>query len=65
MHTNWHDVDVSDDGRRFSPRVRPTESVSMDPARIEQIRGRILSGAYDTLKVVDAVARRILDAEDL
>lgn len=65
MHTNWHDVEVSDDGRAFSPRIRPTDSVGMDSARVERIRGRVLSGAYDTLKVVDAMARRILDAGDL
>jgi len=60
-----HDVEVSSDDRTLSPRARPTDSIGMDPTRVERIRGRILSGAYDTLKVVDAVARRLLDVGDL
>jgi hypothetical protein len=38
---------------------------SVDPARAAQIRERVLSGAYDTLEVVDAVARRLLQSGDL
>jgi hypothetical protein len=60
-----HDVEVCSDGRTLSPRGRPSDSMGMDPGRVQRIRGRILSGAYDTLKVVDAVARRLLDADDL
>jgi hypothetical protein len=40
-------------------------AAGLDPARAERIRSRILNGTYDTLKVVDAVARRLLDGEDL
>jgi negative regulator of flagellin synthesis FlgM len=40
-------------------------AASLDPARAERIRSRVLSGAYDTLKVVDTIARRLLDGEDL
>ena len=46
------------------PRVHLTYDV-LDPARAARIRGRILNGAYDTLEVVDAVARRLLDSGDL
>ena len=34
-------------------------------ARLQDIRERILQGAYDTDEVVDEVARRILDRGDL
>jgi hypothetical protein len=36
-----------------------------DPNRAGRIRGRVLSGAYDTLEVVEAVSRRLLDSGDL
>lgn len=41
--------------------IRP----SLDPVRIARIRARILSGAYASLEVVDALARRLLDSGDL
>jgi negative regulator of flagellin synthesis FlgM len=60
-------VEISDAGRALAARDRDPaqQSTGLDPARAEQIRGRILSGAYDTLEVVDAVARRLLDSGDL
>jgi negative regulator of flagellin synthesis FlgM len=56
-------VQISDAGRALA--ARGDRSSSLDPARADAIRGRILSGAYDTLEVVDAVARRLLDTGDL
>lgn len=41
--------------------VRP----SLDPVRKARIRARILSGAYASLEVVDALARRLLVSGDL
>jgi hypothetical protein len=58
-------VQISDAGRALAARDGASASDSVDPARSERIRGRILSGAYDTLEVVDAVARRLLDSGDL
>jgi negative regulator of flagellin synthesis FlgM len=58
-------VQISDAGRALAARGDRTSSSSLDPARAQAIRGRILSGAYDTLEVVDAVARRLLDTGDL
>ncbi len=59
-------VQISDAGRALAARGNPADSAtSLDPARADRIRGRILSGAYDTLEVVDAVARRLLDSGDL
>ena len=57
-------VEISDAGRALAARDGD-ESKGLDPARAARIRGRILSGAYDTLEVVDAVARRLLDSGDL
>jgi negative regulator of flagellin synthesis FlgM len=57
-------VEISDAGRALSAREGEGRR-GLDPARAAQIRGRVLSGAYDTLEVVDAVARRLLDSGDL
>ncbi len=57
-------VEISDAGRALAARDGGQTS-ALDPARAARIRGRILSGAYDTLEVVDAVARRLLDSGDL
>ena len=58
-------VSISDAGRALAARDGDTESVGLDPARAARIRERVLNGAYDTLEVVDAVARRLLDSGDL
>ena len=57
-------VEISDAGRALAAREGDGRR-GLDPARAAQIRGRVLSGAYDTLEVVDAVARRLLDSGDL
>lgn len=57
-------VEISDAGRALAARDGDQAS-PLDPARAARIRGRVLSGAYDTLEVVDAVARRLLDSGDL
>jgi negative regulator of flagellin synthesis FlgM len=60
-------VDISDAGRALAARSGDAAQASSGPdsARTDRIRGRILSGAYDTLEVVDTVARRLLDSGDL
>src|SRR5438067_736530 len=58
-------VEISDAGRALAARDSGAAASSVDPARAARIRGRILNGAYDTLEVVDAVARRLLDSGDL
>jgi hypothetical protein len=59
-------VEISDAGRALAARgTAAADESSLDPARAASIRGRILGGAYNTLDVVDAVARRILDSGDL
>src|SRR5437016_6328840 len=58
-------VEISDAGRALAARDGDTPAGGLDPARAAAIRGRIMSGAYDTLEVVDAVARRLLGSGDL
>ena len=57
-------VSISDAGRALAARDG-SETASLDPARAARIRERVLNGAYDTLEVVDAVARRLLDSGDI
>jgi len=58
-------VSISDAGRALAARDGTTDAAPLDPARASRIRDRVLSGAYDTLEVVDAVARRLLDTGSL
>ena len=58
-------VSISDAGRALAARDGGPESAGLDPARAARIRERVLNGAYDTLEVVDAVARRLLASGDL
>lgn len=54
-------VQISDAGRRLNAEVRE----AIDPERVAELRQKVLSGAYNTLDVVDQVARRILTRGDL
>ena len=60
-------VQISDAGRALAARGKNDASgtSSLDPTRANQIRSRIMSGAYDTLDVVDTVARRLISSGDL
>ncbi|HSU96844.1 MAG TPA: hypothetical protein VLI40_06410 [Gemmatimonadaceae bacterium] len=42
----------------------PTAS-SLDPARADQIRSKVLSGAYNSLEMADQVARAVIRSGDL
>ena len=53
-------VQISDAGRALS--AKGASGLSTD--RMAQIRSRIQEGAYNSLAVVDEVARRILDHGD-
>jgi anti-sigma28 factor (negative regulator of flagellin synthesis) len=53
-------VQISDAGRALS--AQGSEGLSAD--RLAQIRGRVQAGAYNSLAIVDEVARRILEARD-
>lgn len=43
----------------------PSAGLPLDPRRAVRIRERVMGGAYDSLEVVDAMARRLLDHGDL
>jgi anti-sigma28 factor (negative regulator of flagellin synthesis) len=38
---------------------------TFDPERVAELRTKVLTGAYNTLDVVDQVARRIISRGDL
>lgn len=52
-------VEVSEEGRALA------RSSALTPERIDEVRQRILQGAYDQAGVIEAVARRILLSGDL
>lgn len=54
-------VQISEAGRRLNAEARE----ALDPERVTELRQKVLSGAYNTLDVVDQVARRILTRGDL
>lgn len=56
-------VEISDAGRAKA--AESTGTSAARTARLQDIRERILRGAYDTDEVVGEVARRILDRGDL
>ncbi len=56
-------VQISDAGRALAAREGST--TALNPERAAQIRQRVLDGAYNSLGVVDEVARRILNSGDL
>lgn len=58
-------VQISDAGRSLAGRLEKDDQASFDPERVAELRNKVLSGAYNTLDVVDQVARRILSRGDL
>jgi anti-sigma28 factor (negative regulator of flagellin synthesis) len=60
-------VQISDAGRALAAQAAngATESEGLSPERVDQIRQRILQGAYNSTEVVDQVARRMLERGDI
>lgn len=56
-------VVISDAGRALS--AKDSTVSDLDPHHEAAIRQRVVDGAYDSLEIVDQVARRILDSGDL
>jgi negative regulator of flagellin synthesis FlgM len=62
-------VEISEAGRALA--ARETESLDakgraeLSPERVGEIRQRILEGAYNSVQVVDEVARRMLERGDI
>lgn len=58
-------VQISDAGRALAAQASSGTRGELTPERISQVRERILSGAYNSLEVVDQVARRMLASGDV
>lgn len=54
-------VEISEAGRRMNAQQRE----ALDPERVAELRQKVLTGAYNSLDMVDQVARRILTRGDL
>ncbi len=63
--TRSDSVQISDAGRSLAGRASTDHKTSLDPERVAELRTKVLTGAYNTLDVVDQVARRILTRGDL
>ncbi len=57
-------VEISSAGRSLSQSALEARS-NLDPERVAELRTKVLTGAYNTLDMVDHVARRILSRGDL
>ena len=61
-------VQISDAGRALAESLKPSaaeSAVELSPERVAEIRKRLLEGAYESVDVVDEVARRILGRGDV
>lgn len=58
-------VQISDSARTLASRAESDERAQMDPTRVSELRKKVYEGAYNSLDVVDQVARRILTRGDL
>ena len=59
-------VEISDAGLALASDQTSTQSASsIDPSRADQIRSRILSGAYNSLGMADQVARAVIRSGDM
>ena len=58
-------VQISDSARTLASRAESDERAQMDPARVSELRKKVYEGAYNSLDVVDQVARRILTRGDI
>ena len=60
-------VQISDVGRALSGNDADasSEAGALDPRRADEIRSRVLSGAYNSVEMADQVARSILRSGDL
>ncbi len=58
-------VQISDAGRSMVGRLEQDAKSTFDPERVAELRTKVLTGAYNTLDVVDQVARRIISRGDL
>ena len=58
-------VQISDAGRALAGTEGGERASSLSAERVDQLRKKVLEGAYDSMQVVDQVAQRILKAGDV
>jgi negative regulator of flagellin synthesis FlgM len=59
-------VEISDAGLVLASGGTTEQTASsLDPQRVDQIRARILSGAYNSLEMADQIARAVVRSGDL
>jgi hypothetical protein len=58
-------VQLSESGKSMSRKLDAEFRDTLDPERTMELRRKVLEGAYNTLDVVDQVARRIMQRGDL
>ena len=58
-------VQISDPGRALAAQATYGPKGQLSSERIAQVRERVLSGAYNSLEVVDQVARKMLASGDI
>ena len=58
-------VQISDAGRALAAQAANPARGELTAERVSEVRERILSGAYDSLEIVDQVARRMLASGDI
>jgi anti-sigma28 factor (negative regulator of flagellin synthesis) len=63
--TKSDSVQISDAGRSMAGRLEKQQQDAFDPERVAELRTKVLNGAYNTLDVVDQVARRIISRGDI
>jgi negative regulator of flagellin synthesis FlgM len=58
-------VQISDTARSLASRADAEQRAMLDPERVAELRRKVYEGAYNSLDVVDQVARRILTRGEL
>jgi anti-sigma28 factor (negative regulator of flagellin synthesis) len=58
-------VQLSESGKSMARKLDVEQRETLDPERTAELRRKVLEGAYNTLDVVDQVARRIMQRGDL
>jgi negative regulator of flagellin synthesis FlgM len=62
------DVEISDAGRALSGNEASSDietAVELDPRRTDELRSKILSGAFNSLEMADQVARAMIRSGDI
>lgn len=58
-------VEISEEGRALAAAGKQGTTGDLSPERVSELRQRVLAGAYNSVQVVDEIARRMLDRGDI